>query len=171
MAAGGMRVSFEVTGADTVVHRIMGIGERAVDAYPVLEGIVEALKASEAALFDSEDHWSPLKESTLERRGQEGIDTDKILDAFGYLKESLTSDGAGNVTYVGPQELIFGTSVEHAHFHKSGTRHMPKRDPLPSMPEFYFEATQALQAWLVEMDRAAFGAGEFGMASNAGIFG
>lgn len=166
---GGMRVSFEVTGADTVVNRIMGIGERAVDAYPVLEGIVEALRASESALFDSEDSWAPWAPATIERRGYEGIDGDKILQAFGYLHESLTTDGGENVTYVGPQELIFGTSTPYATYHKTGTRYMPKRDPLPSTPELYFGFTQAIQAYLMELDRESFGAGDWNIGSSLGL--
>jgi phage gpG-like protein len=168
-AGAGFAIHYEVTGATAVEHRLLGMGARAVDAAVVLGEIATMMRAKEAEVFDAEGPgWAPLAASTLEKKT---IGT-KILEETRALHDSLTQESDPNhIEEIGPEELIFGTRDPKAIFHKTGTSRMPSRDPLPLTPEDTALYTKQIQAFLIGLDRAEFGVGDFGIASNAGIFG
>jgi phage gpG-like protein len=80
-----------------------------------------------AGEFDSNlNDWATLKPSTIKSKGH-----DRILVESGALMASLTSvGGPGNIHEVMPRGMLFGTEVEYAHFHQTGTKKMPARPPV-----------------------------------------
>ena len=91
---------------------------------PVLRGDHEEMFSGEHDSTGS--GWEPLAESTIQRKGH-----DIILFEKGHLKESLISDGgAGQIAETSDRHLAFGTEVEYAGYHQSGTSRMPARPPV-----------------------------------------
>ncbi len=80
--------------------------------------------------YDAQDPggnaWQPLAPSTIAAKGH-----DTILVDSGRLINSLTQQGPDAIRRVeggrGNYELVFGTSVEYAIFHDTGTARMPAR--------------------------------------------
>lgn len=165
-----MRISYEVEGAKTVEHELIGIGERALAPEPVLTLIGKAMQQIERELFDAggKGAWPPLAASTVEAKGD-----DRILIETERLMDSLTQDGAeGSVFEVHGFELIFGTSVTsdegapYPSFLKTGTSRMPARNPLP-LPSGadLLKFTKMVQSWLVGAERAEFGTQSWSLGS------
>lgn len=158
----GLSIHYSVEGARDVEHKLLRMEARALEVGPLLSAFADELRGVERDLFDAEGFgdWPPLAASTVAQKG-----SGSILRETDALFSSLTEQGASGATQeIFGNELIFGTSVEYATFHRTGTSRMPKRDPLPvpraqDMRRF----TKATQAWLIGGDRAAFGVGSFGM--------
>ena len=157
----GFGVSFKAFGEEEVSYEMLGIGDRAMDAAPVLHQIADMLRASELKLFETEDAWAPLKESTLIRKAALGQPSD-ILKATEALFRSLTRHESGGFEVITDDTLYFGTSVEYAKFHKTGTRFMPARDPLQVDEVLRRRIAKEVQRYLMAEERAMFGVPEFG---------
>lgn len=157
----GFRIHFDETGAEPTSMMLMGIGDRATDAQPVFRDIADDLRRMELKLFATEDHWPPLKESTLEKKARGGFPLD-ILKETEALYDSLTK-GKGNASEAGgfalttDLSLHFGTSIHYAIFHKLGTRFMPKRDPLQVTVADRRRWQKMIQRHLMNEERAMFG--------------
>jgi phage gpG-like protein len=154
-------VDFKAFGEDDVAYKMLGMGDRLDDASPVLHAIADMLRLSELKLFETEDAWAPLKESTIERKRALGQPLD-ILKATEAMFRSLTRHGSGGFEVITDDTLYFGTSVEYAKFHKTGTRFMPKRDPLLVDESLRRRITKEVQRYMVAQERAMFGVPEFG---------
>lgn len=157
----GLTLRYSIDGADRAEHELVGIAARAVESRPLLEAFAGTLREREARRFDTEGEgeWPPLAASTLERkRGP------RILEESGLLRGSLTG-GAEHVETIIGSELLFGTSVDYAVYHRTGTSRMPKRDPLVQPDEaLLVEFTRDAQAWIMGAERATYGAPSFGLA-------
>lgn len=68
--------------------------------------------------------WAPLSPVTIARKEHSAI----LVDT-GRMFESLTTpNGTQDTIWItGPSWLTFGTEVEYAHFHQTGTKRMPAR--------------------------------------------
>lgn len=97
----------------------------------VLDALVPIIQNGERSIFLEErspggNPWAPLAASTIARKG-----FSKILVETGRLFESLTTPGGTTDTHWETSEdpivLVFGTKVEYAQFHQTGTRRMPAR--------------------------------------------
>jgi phage gpG-like protein len=156
------RVEYQIDGIGEVTHDLLGMAARAAEPAPILHGIAEALRKTEARLFEEEGggHWPPLAGSTIAAKGNS-----RILVETGALMRSLTEDGAGHVEHVGGDELVFGTTDPKAKWHRSGTSRMPKRDPLFLREGDVKELSRAIQAWLMGAERAEFGVQSFGLGA------
>jgi hypothetical protein len=153
---------YEIDGAAEVEHDLLGMGMRFLEPRPVLGLIADALRASEIELFDSDGKgtWPPLAAATIARKGNADI-----LEDTDALRASLTEkDAAGHFEIIQGSELMFGTGVvsedgtPYARFHKTGTKHMPKRDPLFIDESDMVLFSKAIQAYLVGAERSEFGA-------------
>lgn len=158
-------IAYDVDGLEDVLHRLEGVGSRAVQTRPLLEMFKQDLEQIMKNTFAEEGPgWAPLAASTVERKGfsQIGRETDAMMD-------SLTGDGAGAVREIFGDELIFGTSVTSedgapypAIFHGG-------RAGQPARPLFDIDAsdlrrfTKSVQTYLMAGDRSEFGVGSYGM--------
>jgi phage gpG-like protein len=73
---------------------------------------------------------SPYAEIKAERWGDQ-----PILQASGRMMKSLTGHTEDTVAKFEPQEATFGTSVEYAEYHQTGTPRMPARRIVDLSPE------------------------------------
>lgn len=97
----------------------------------VLEQSLEDIAAGEKEAFDAGTApgggpWAPLAPSTIKRKGHA-----VILYETGDLERSLVEvDGPGNIAEASARGLVFGTDIEYALFHDTGTSRMPQRQPV-----------------------------------------
>lgn len=102
-----------------------------MDYSQTLQDFMPVLAEQEAGMFAGEydsslTDWTPLKPSTVARKGH-----DRILVDTGALRESLVHvGGPGNINEVAPRGMLFGTEVEYAGFLQDGTSRMPSRPPV-----------------------------------------
>ena len=108
--------------------------------------LVPILQAGEMGMLQNQQDssgrpWAPLQPTTIANKEHATI----LLDT-GKMFESLTMPGgtADTIWATSRDWLVFGTSVEYATYHQTGTRRMPARPPV-GVPE----ATQ--DALAVEM--------------------
>ncbi len=160
---GHLRISYDVWGDDLVEHNLLGIGDRLENAEPAFHEIADDLRNMERHLFATEDSWAPLAESTLAYKRRRGLSS-KILQATTEMRRSLTEKRhGGGFEIVTPDSLYFGTSISYAHFHKTGTRNMPKRDPLIVEEADRRRWSKLIQRYAIEGTRATYGLPEFGV--------
>jgi len=143
---------------------LLGIGARAVEPRPILESIASHLREKEEELFETggRGRWKPLAATTIARKGSSTILVDTAA-----LKASLTEEGAADhFEQILGEELVFGTYDSKAGYHRRGTSRMPARDPLVTAADLDLrEITRGIQAYLVGLERAAFGASSFSAAT------
>ena len=123
---------------DTIL--IQGIGDMAqlvdsIDYSVILSEFCFEIAGEKDAAFTNQTSpggqpWAPLAESTKYKK-----ESNVILVDTGALRTSLVDvGGTGNVNTVASHSLIYGTDVEYALFHESGTKRMPAR-PLAGLSE------------------------------------
>jgi phage gpG-like protein len=123
---------------DTVL--ISGIGEMQpivaqINYEPMLrEFLYEVAEEKDQAFTNQStvhgEPWAELAESTVKRKK-----FTTILVDTGALRTSLVDiGGEGNVSAVSSHGLLYGTDVEYAIFHETGTATMPAR-PIMGMSE------------------------------------
>lgn len=162
-------IRYEVEGEKAVEHRLLALGQRAVETRPLLEAFLREWEAIMADTFDAEGYgtWEPLSPATVARKG-----SSTILRETDALMESLTTEGAeGAVREIFGDELIFGTSLTsedgfaYPAALQSGTSRMPARDPLTYPDTVLRRFTKSTHAYLMGAERGEFGVGSFGMSS------
>jgi phage gpG-like protein len=126
-----MIVELAFEGDVQLKRKLMRIGDRAVNARPAFEAIGQLLFDLEREQFSSEGGrasggWAALADSTVRSRGSSG----PILKSSGALEASLTGRGGDNTFRASDEFLLFGSSVDYAGFHQTGTSRMPQRRPL-----------------------------------------
>ena len=115
---------------ESVFHDIGAALEKA-DYSDVLKQSQHDLAEQHAEMFagqydSNRNAWAPLAASTIKRKGH-----DRILVETGALRDSLvTIGGPGNVHEAMQRGMVFGTDVEYALFHQTGTSRMPARPPV-----------------------------------------
>jgi phage gpG-like protein len=115
-------LELSLAGDVQVRRKLLRVGERAVHARPAFEAIGEALFRIERDQFDSEGRrggtgWAALKPATIAQRGT----AHPILDDSGALKASLTERGGDNTFWAADDFLLFGSKLDYAGFHQTGT--------------------------------------------------
>lgn len=144
-----MRVEISLAGDKQVSRELLRFGERALMARPAFEAIGELLLTVEQHQFASEGRfasggWAPLAESTLAQKTGPSI-----LDETGELRASLTERGDPHQIFdVGDEYLLFGTDLDYAGYHQTGTSRMPRRRPLELREEQRAEAVKILQRFI-----------------------
>ena len=116
-----MPTEFEIrVHATKTIKDLVKMQLRMADLSPVMKEAKRMLELANAENFNSHGlpvgGWSP-------RTSDYGW---PIMRRTGRLEESLV-DLSGPATVITPKGARFGTDVEYAKFHQSGTRHMPKR--------------------------------------------
>lgn len=162
------RIAYDVDGVAAVEHDLLGMEARLMEPRPVLERFVDLLQQMMAERFASqgEGDWEPLAASTVARKGSSviGRETDAMMEA-------LTSAGSeGALREIVGDELIFGVNLTSEDgfaypvaFH-DGTARQPARPLFDPAGMDLRRFSKELQAYLVGVDRAAFGVGSFGMS-------
>lgn len=133
-------LSLSLAGDVQLNRTLIGISTRGTDFRPAWQAITDRLLTIEGQQFASEGAygstgWPALAPSTIERRQSQGYGAGPILDMTGALKRSLSVKGAeGQISVIEPASMAFGTGIEYAGLHQTGTGRMPARKPL-ELPE------------------------------------
>lgn len=100
---------------------------RDADYKPALEPHLRGIEQLHGVYFQGQrdpngDAWTPLAPATVKRKGH-----DTILVETTHLASSLIRQGSDAIRVVDDTGLTFGTSVEYATFHQTGTSRLPQR--------------------------------------------
>jgi phage gpG-like protein len=122
--------------AERTIKDLVKMQMRMADLMPVMREARRMLELANAENFDSHGlpsgGWAP-------RRSDYGW---PIMRRTGALEESLVNlHGPPNI--ITPKGARFGTEVDYAKFHQSGTRHMPKRQVMFEPTAFGHEVADA----------------------------
>lgn len=122
-----MRVT--VRGADTTARRLTLYGRRIATWRSLWRAIAAEIGRAERAWFATAGRgaWPALDEVYATWKAAH-FPGKPILVREGDLRGSLTT-GVALTEDSSARTLTIGTDVAHAEFHRTGTRHMPKRDP------------------------------------------
>lgn len=150
-----MYIYFEVAGDVLINRRMLRISEFAGDAAPAFEMIGEQMLEIEKLQFESEgersgDPWTPLQQTTVDRKAAAGLDP-RILHATLALEKSLTTRGGDNRFIVTPNMLIFGSELEYAGVHQNPkeSNPLPRRRPIDFTEADKVGFIKTLQAWIM----------------------
>ena len=114
------------------------IAERTVHFGDVFLVAREYLRAAWSANFAGNGFmvggWAPLQPETAAWKAKHGYPLNPLI-GNGNLMRSLLSM-AGPANDIGAQSASFGTTVDYAQFHQTGTRYMPKREIVFEPPGF-----------------------------------
>jgi phage gpG-like protein len=112
-------------------------GERATEAKPVIEKIVDKVLARNKRGFETRGattgrYWAPLKASTVARKAREGrADPFAPLRNTDALMESLSTRRAPHqILKIEDDGFLLQTTLDYAGFHVEGTEKMPARPPM-----------------------------------------
>lgn len=131
---GGVYIQAEVHGNEKQQARITQLTERVQDLAPGFLAVATYLLATEAAQFESQGAyaskgWAAIKDATLAAKLSRGGDPRILIDT-GRMMKGLTEEGGEHVQIITKDSLTFGTTDPIARFHHTGTKTMPRRDPL-----------------------------------------
>lgn len=129
------------------VFRIKLVGERLRNPSQALRGpIADELRRMFERIFHSNgaelgSPWAPLAQSTQYEKLVRGAGFNHILRDSDRLYKSLVDRGArGGYARVRDKSVLeFGTDIEYARYHRTGTRNMPRRDFMPTDHNFPVE--------------------------------
>lgn len=130
------KVTIKKVDTSRLKRRFAGMIDRSNDFKPVFRWVFLELSEAHARQFASEGSasgfpWKPLDPQysswKLKNYGDNGI-----LVRKGDLRDSLAdlNSTRGAVRDIDAKKATFGTEVEYAHYHWTGTRKMPARRPL-----------------------------------------
>jgi hypothetical protein len=148
-----MRMVMELHGEVQLNRRFLRWSGYAGDATPVWESIYDFLREVEKGQFASEGvesghAWAQLAISTVEAKHRLGLHPE-ILRATDALYKSLTGkDDSNQLKIIQPQMLAFGSMLDYAKFHQSGTTHMVQRRPIDLSQHNKDVIVKAVQMWL-----------------------
>jgi len=105
-----------------------------VDMRPVLKVVGIGYRKEVKAVFDKKQprdsglRWVPLSPGYAAFKSK-NFPGRPLLVRTGDLKKSMTKKGAkGNITLIGKNSGIFGSTISYGIFHDEGTSRMPKRN-------------------------------------------
>lgn len=156
-------LSFEIAGADAVKQGLAELSGKLSDLRPFWRdvfapkyfGMVQDLFSTngtprgEGGKF-SGGPWARLSPRYFVWKEQH-YPNQPILTRTGTLRESLRWSGSlgyGGIFDAQPGYVIVGTAVPYAKFHQTGTKHMPKRNFLPTPDVAVF--APLLASWLTK---------------------
>jgi hypothetical protein len=120
-------------------------------AGPVLIAVGQVHRKQERRVFATEgvagdSPWAALSPVYAARK-KLLYPSRKILVRRGEMKEKFIKTGAGYVQRYRKPFLQFGAVSRVASFHRSGTRFMPKREPVPKSKAQLVEMQRAILVW------------------------
>lgn len=122
-------LDFDVIGEDIVSRHFYEMASRMADPRPALRKVRDLLVRGHVKQFQSKgsylgDSWSPLAQSTLERKGSEEMGVHS-----GRMKTALMG-GSGRKTSVTRKQVTVGVSpkIFYARFYDKGTEGQPARE-------------------------------------------
>ncbi|ANS03310.1 hypothetical protein [uncultured Mediterranean phage uvDeep-CGR2-KM19-C37] len=128
---------------------------RDADFTEFLGDVITKLEESHRGFFANEaspsgESWPPLSEITILRKGH-----DAILLEKGPLSESLGGQTGDSIREIVAEQLFhglsFGTSVEYAHRHQRGGKHLPQREHVGMTEATVDEITEESADKMVDM--------------------
>jgi len=135
-----MIVTFDIKGTAQAAKMLALMTDRAKDVRGALNKIADEFTAHERTVFIRQGAveglagWAPLKPDYAAEKLASGY-SGGILVRTGRLRMSLTNKNDANfVMRMTPKSLKIGTSVPYAMYHRKGTVHMPKREPIRTSP-------------------------------------
>lgn len=138
-------LDIEVDGIAEVLRKLEAMELRATNFRPVFWWAREELARANARNFASNGlpvgGWAP-RDASIDYAWAPLVRT-------GRLSESLTTL-AGPPNDIGRNSATFGTNVEYARFHQSGTRHMPARRIVFEPVGFAREVGSRAADWIVD---------------------
>ncbi len=134
--AGMLGLTFEVAGVPQVA-RVLGVMMRSVrNLQPAWGEIADDFVKREKRLFQQQgsvqgwDRWAALHPDYEKWKQTHGFST-RILVRTGAVERSLTTRHDRHAVFnAGPLRMEIGTSIPYAGYHQTGTRKMPKREPI-----------------------------------------
>lgn len=143
-------VSIEVDGTTGVIAELQRFQDRAEDMSPALRQVADVMRDQFGTRFDREGPgWAALAPATIAAKRRAGL-SERILEATGAGRDSLTGSGGDNVEHVTADSLIFGSSVPYMKLHDTGTSRMPQRQIVDFSATDRREYVRILQRFLVE---------------------
>jgi phage gpG-like protein len=149
-----VRIVFEISGDRQIERELLRVSDRAGDVSPAFDRIIDLWVDETAEQFATEGAhasggWAPLAQSTL-RRKTARLFTGGILHESGSLERSLTDRGDANmIVEVSPDEVAWGSRVDYAQFHQTGTTRMPRRRPVEFTEGARRETVRILQRFVI----------------------
>lgn len=145
----GDELKIELVGADAMLKRIDAAIARLDEPHALLDAIGAELETAIALRFDlkadAAGHpWAPLAPSTkagYERKYKGGI-PGSLLERTRHMRNSLAHNATNEYVEV-------GFSTDYAGYHVTGTKKMPRRDPI-----FGFVNQEGTQGEMGEQDQA-----------------
>lgn len=128
----------DVFGVEVLSRQILRKADHVKDFRPAFRRIRDRLRAVAKRQFQTEGGygsggWPPLAAATIERKRALGQPS-RILVATGALRDSLEGTGAGHTERFGSHEMHWGSTIPYGKYHMTGTKRMPRRQPM-NMPE------------------------------------
>lgn len=125
-----MTVTIRGNGINNVKGKIKIIAKRAANPEPCFVIIGSYLSAYNRKQFASNGAyggkvWKPLKPDYFQWKMRNAVGKTTLVRT-GKLKASYTSRPM-KIERIGKTVARYGTDVKYAHFHQTGTRHMPSR--------------------------------------------
>lgn len=114
-------VHLEPLGTGQLGKALQMWAERAGHLAPAFKAVAADFRRLETDTFDKEGPgWQPLAASTLARKRAKGL-SEKILEATGALRESLTvEDAEGSIERDEGDSLFVGSNIPYGHWHQTG---------------------------------------------------
>lgn len=133
-----IELAVEITGLNQTLLALEAMEERAGNVFgnrEVTNEIIGIIRENEERIFETEGaafggtRWARLSEPyrTQKMRRFKTFGRDKILQATGKLKRSVTGAGGRSFVERAGNELRIGTRLPYAQFHETGTSIMPAR--------------------------------------------
>ena len=132
---------------------------------PVWASAMKDLEQAHQRLFQTAGApvggWQPLEANSFYSKRSRGYGNEGILIRTGTLEDSLSSARhSEGVRDMGPTSMEFGTKVEYAKFHQTGTRYMHEREVVYVPRTFASDTGNKAASWLI--------AGRAGIARASG---
>lgn len=86
------RAEIKVTGAQETANAILAMGARAYNTLPLMEELKEVLYEASKARVEQAP-WTPLKQSTIQRKSAQGQSTEILRDEWRPIKGTPTRQG------------------------------------------------------------------------------
>lgn len=142
------QVTLRITGLANLSIHVEGIRQKANNLSPFWAAAEGAFFKSEQAVWARQgwpEPWPPLSMATRAQKRGPGIlrETDRMY-------RSVTSHTGDTVYEYSARNVMFGTHVEYARYHMTGTSRMPARPFIAMVPEVWNALNIALLRWLLD---------------------
>jgi phage gpG-like protein len=143
-------ITLRITGLAHLSLHVQNIRQKMGDLSPFWAASEEAFFRSEQAVWARRgwpEPWPPLAASTIARKRGPGIlrETDRMY-------RSVTSHTGDTVYEYSARNVRFGTNVEYAPYHMTGTRRIPARPFIAMVPEVWNALNVTLIRWLLDVN-------------------